>query len=165
MILEKGDMWSIIGVTDWFLITTNPIVNKQGLAVMGRGIAKQAADKFPTLRKDFADKLVNRDGRRVNLSPVFTIGRYEVRSSPLNYLLRVGCFMVKDHWKNRASLQLIESSTDKLLDVIETIDALHNEPKRIDLNFPGIGNGGLAREDVLPIISRLPDNVHVWEYT
>lgn len=35
--------------------------------------------------------------------------------------------------------------------------------KKIHLNFPGIGNGGLKRSNVLPLLERLPDNVKVWE--
>ena len=35
---------------------------------------------------------------------------------------------------------------------------------RFDLNFPGIGNGHLSKDEILPIISKLPDNVHIWEY-
>ena len=33
---------------------------------------------------------------------------------------------------------------------------------RVDLNFPGIGNGKLLMEDVLPVIDCLGDNVNVW---
>jgi len=38
------------------------------------------------------------------------------------------------------------------------------ENKRIDLNFPGIGNGKLPRHQVLYLLEDLPDNIHVWEY-
>ena len=107
MILERGDMWSIAGVTDWFLITTNPVINKQGLAVMGRGIAKEAAGRFPTLRRDFADKIASRKVRG-NLCGVYTIGGYAVQTEWRSYTLRIGCFMVKDHWMEKAKLSLIK---------------------------------------------------------
>ena len=32
----------------------------------------------------------------------------------------------------------------------------------IHMNFPGIGNGKLIPEDVMPIIKDLPDNVKVY---
>lgn len=149
MILERGNMWDVFGKTDLFLVTTNPIVNKQGLAVMGRGIAKQAADRFPTIRADFA---------KVIMSPVRVwdcdaIGEYDGQ--------RVGYFMVKAHWAEPAKLDVIQQSVDDLLQWIEESDAPLN---RIDLNFPGIGNGKLKREDVLPLLQVLPDNVHVWEF-
>lgn len=150
MILERGDMFSIWGKTDMFLFTANPIINKQGLAVMGRGIALQLAERVPTIRRDFAE--------RMRLLAEFwgpcncdIIDRYDDQS--------VGFFMVKDHWKNQARLDIIERSC-KELDSWIMDDAMD----RVDLNFPGIGNGKLKRGDVLPIIEKLPDNVHVWEY-
>lgn len=156
MILERGDMWSIASLTDWFLVTTNPIVNRQGLAVMGKGMAKQAADRFPALRKDFADRLAKKEYEE---SPVFTIGKYQSGTGMFAHQLRIGCFMVKHNWKDKANLRLISDSTEHLSALIDYVGV-----GRVDLNFPGIGNGGLAREAVLPIIERLPDNVHVWEY-
>lgn len=146
MILEKGDMWSVFGRTDMFLITTNPIINKQGLAVMGRGMAKQIADRFPRIREDLSRLL--RVYPHVNIG---YIGRYDEQN--------VSCFMVKDHWKAEAKLPIIEESAKQLRDV-----ARRNSAHRYDLNFPGIGNGRLPREAVLPLLTELPDNVHVWEY-
>lgn len=68
--------------------------------------------------------------------------------------------MVKDHWQEDAKLSIIEESAicldNWLFDMTSDI--------RVDLNFPGIGNGKLKREDVLPLLERLPDNVHIWEY-
>lgn len=149
MILERGDMFSVWGKTDLFLFTSNPIVNKNGEAVMGRGIAKQLADRLPTIRKDFA---------RILRSPVRTwecdrIERYDGQW--------VGYFMVKEHWAENAKLSIIDTST---VDLVQWLAETDDPINRVDLNFPGIGNGKLKREDVLPIIEQLPDNVHVWEY-
>jgi hypothetical protein len=154
MQLERGDMWSVFGKTDWFLITTNPIVTKDGLAVMGRGIAKQAAERFPTIRRDFGDKLI-REGHRDSYE-VSTIGFYEGQ--------RVGYFMVKNHWRDPALHEVIQNSVESLLSILGTLSDLEMYPSRVDLNFPGIGNGKLPRSTVLPMLERLPDCVHVWEY-
>jgi hypothetical protein len=70
---------------------------------------------------------------------------------------RVGFFMVKQHWNDPAHIPTIMRSTAELIEIA-------SQYVKIDLNFPGIGNGKLKREDVLPIIEQLPDNVHVWEY-
>lgn len=152
MILERGNMWEIFGKTDLFLITTNPIVRADGAVVMGRGIAKQAKERFPELPYKFAVQLRHAQKECDWMSQnIGMIGRYGGQM--------VGWFMVKDHWKNPASLPIIERSVIDL--------ALHDKwmwVNRIDLNFPGIGNGKLKREDVLPLIERLPNNVHVWEY-
>lgn len=147
MILERGNMFDMWGKTDLFLFTSNPIVNKQGLAVMGRGIAKQLADKHPQIRKDFGQWLTIWWPRLKYRCAA--LGVYEGQN--------VGFFMVKDHWAEDAKLEIIENSVEDLMGFME-------EERRIDLNFPGIGNGKLRREDVLPIIQRLPDTVHVWEY-
>lgn len=148
MILERGNMWDAFG-QGIFMITTNPIVRKDGAVVMGRGIALEAKTRFPTLPVDFGNKLktlipYHGDGA------VGWIGDYE--NTPIWW------FMVKDHWANKASVDIITQSTN-LVDVL-----FGDTDSRVDLNFPGIGNGGLAREEVLPIIQRLPDNIHIWEY-
>lgn len=149
MILQRGNMWDIWGKTDLFLVTTNPIVNAKGELVMGRGIAKQMADSFPGAAKKFAD--ITAIGRALGWPWVYTC-YYE----PMFGRQTTGYFMVKSHWKEPAKLPIIMRSTADLMDMA-------GQYERIDLNFPGIGNGNLSRELVLPIISALPDNVYVWE--
>lgn len=150
---ERGDMWSVFGNTDLFMITTNPIRRLDGAVVMGRGIAKQAKDRFPQLPYDFGHKV--EPGSRVGL-----IGEYEGQM--------VGFFMVKDHWRNAADPGIIRESALALASCMQYTDPVTGErrlsDKRVDMNFPGIGNGRLRREDVLPLLEHLPDNVHVWEY-
>lgn len=154
MILERGDMWSVFGKTDLFLITTNPIIRKDKHAVMGAGIAKQAAKRFPSIPKDLATRI--EDSVRSDVpSGCGFIGTYDEQ--------KVGYFMVKYHWKEDAKPEIIQRSVDQLIACIGYIRMYMVNP-RIDLNFPGIGNGRLPREKVLPIIEKLPDNVHVWEY-
>lgn len=150
---ERGDMWSVFGKTDMFLITTNPIINKQGLAVMGRGIAKQMADRYPEVRKDFANTM--HTIKACKMWPCYTdsIGAYGYPKQP------VGFFMVKDHWAAQARPEIIRNSVRELCAWID--DCQYH---RVDLNFPGIGNGKLRRDDVLPLLEPLPDNVHIWEY-
>lgn len=147
MILEKGNMWDVYGNTDLFLVTTNPVINKSGGLVMGRGIAKEFATRFPEGPKEFA--------RLVRAFPSHYVRT--LTYTPVFGEQTVGYFMVKDHWAEPAKLSIIMRSTAELMDRAPLY-------KRIDLNFPGIGNGGLDREVVLPIISALPDNVHIWEY-
>jgi hypothetical protein len=146
MILEQGDMWDVFGKTDLFLITTNPIVRKDGAVVMGRGIAKEASTRFPQLPYDFGTFL---DGADPAYFRNGIIGEYDGQ--------KIGCFMVKTHWAEPANLRVILVSASQWA-------VWAKEYSRVDLNFPGIGNGKLKREDVLPMIEHLPDNVHVWEY-
>ncbi len=144
MIIEKGNMWDVFGKTDLFLITTNPIIRKDGAVVMGRGIAKQAKDRFPRLPYDFACTLRNMPDMNID-----EFGKYDGQV--------VGYFMVKRHWREAADLDIIAESCRQLASCAHMWT-------RVDLNFPGIGNGKLKREDVLPLLQQLPDHVHVWEY-
>lgn len=145
MILEKGNMWSIFETTNNFVITTNPIIKQNGEVVMGAGIAKQARDKFFYLAHDFG-LVLERDG----YSNVGYINKYNGTN--------IWWFMVKNHWGSNAQLDIIQDSTTELAYI-----ARHSAD-RFDLNFPGIGNGKLQRDLVLPYLRPLPDNVHVWEY-
>lgn len=149
MQLERGNMWSVFFNTDIFMITTNPIIKKDGSVVMGRGIALEAKTRYPTLPYDFG-KALKTCFVDYGQCYVGCIDKYE--ETPICY------FMVKSHWAERADLDIIKQS----------VFCLKNSPmincNRIDLNFPGIGNGGLPREQVLPLLVDLPDNVHIWEY-
>lgn len=149
MILEKGNMWSVFNDTDIFMITTNPIIRKDGAVVMGRGIALEAKNRYPSLPYDFG-KALKELHPEIDQQNVGFIGKYEYTN--------VWFFMVKDHWQNEASLDIIERSVFHLKHGFADMDK-----KRIDLNFPGIGNGRLKRDAVLPLLQSLPDNVHIWE--
>lgn len=149
MILERGNMWDVFGETDCFIITTNTIIKNNGALVMGRGIAAQMRDRVEDIDKFYATMISIKDRRH----PGFVQGYHPVAGP-------VGSFQVKYAWNQAALLHLIALSTYELCNVAWYEGADY----RFDLNFPGIGNGGLDREDVLPIIQQLPDNVHIWEY-
>lgn len=48
---QTGDIWTVYPTTDLILITTNSTLRRDGKLVMGRGIARQARDRFPRLAK------------------------------------------------------------------------------------------------------------------
>lgn len=147
MILKTGDMWNAWDRVDLFLITTNAIVTKDQRLVMGRGIARQARDRFPGL-----DLML---GGEIRYVVGWKYGLFISNGWPEK---KLGCFQVKVDWKDKADLKLISLSTAMLLNWCE------KHPKAIvALNFPGIGNGGLPRNQVLPIISTLSSTVEVWE--
>ena len=150
MILERGNMWDAFG-RGIFMITTNPIQRKDGAVVMGRGIALQAKTRFPQLPYDFG-KILTQNFQQDTPKYAGLIGKYSIHEIPIWY------FMVKSHWANNADLYIISES---IKDLAET---LKNPQVRVDLNFPGIGNGKLKREEVLPLLEQLPDNIHIWEY-
>ena len=60
----KGDIFDYIGIADAICVTTNGIVKKNGELVMGAGIAKAMADKYPDLAKVLGKK-VNTTGKNI----------------------------------------------------------------------------------------------------
>lgn len=149
MILESGNMWKIFPHSDLFCITTNSHLTLNGELVMGRGIAFEAKQKLPQLPRQFGTMIRQSYGH---------LGRYGLLILKRRPRPSVAAFQVKRHFSDAADLSLIEFSVQLLADL-----ALKYPSARFDLNFPGIGNGRLSRAEVLPIVLKLPDNVHVWE--
>lgn len=148
MILKQGNMWDAFDSTEHFLITANSFIKRNGNAVLGRGIAKQASDKYTSLPQLAGMRIQDVCGH---------LGKYGCVS---NVLGKIGLFQVKLAWHEDARLDLIKYAVDMLTGGLEANPKI----KSVCLNFPGIGNGGLQYTDVLPIISELPDSVHVWTY-
>lgn len=147
MITATGNMFSMKG---WHFVTTNNCVTKDGRLVMGAGAAKSMKDIFPDIDLFFARQITRVD----NNNNFIYASKYGLL---VNTTTRLGAFQTKYHFKDKSDLELIRYSTAKLI-----LFALANPTDTIHLNFPGIGYGGLKKEDVLPIITALPDNVIVW---
>lgn len=134
MITVVGNLWDVPAHIR--LVTTNGVVTKDGHLVMGRGTALQATQRFPGIQYE-AGEAVRANGNIVQLlRPDF------------------GLFPVKEHWRDKASLSLIRRSVEQLCLLAGTRHLL-----TFALPFPGIGNGGLAKADVVPLLTPLPDNV------
>jgi len=143
-------MWTAYESADLFLITTSSTIRRDGALVMGRGIARRARDRFP--------ELAGALGRQI-LSCSCNQGTYGLLVSPHWPAAKLGAFQVKRHYRQPAGLELIRHSTVALC--AWCTDHPH---ALVHLNFPGVGNGRLQREDVLPIVAQLPARVTVWEY-
>ena len=134
-----GDLWDFHDAGEWIAITTNGDVNKRGDAVMGRGVALQAKQRYPHLPRELAHCLVQKDG---NLPHVFRD-------------LRIITFPVKHHWFNAADFDLIKQSAWLIWDLMEDLD---DPPEVLYLPRPGCGNGGLSWDDVQPILEPIFDD-------
>lgn len=148
--LERGNMWNAFHKTDAFCITTNSYIRNDGEVVMGRGIAKQTKNLFEDLPLALGKKIKSSCGH---------LGTYGAIPTNRNENDKFVAFQVKTHFKNKATVALIEKSAKKLGRM-----AFKYEDKRFDLNFPGIGNGGLDESEVMPVVEDLPQNVHVWRF-
>lgn len=119
---------------------------------MGRGIAKQVKDMFPDIDLAFGENIrcLGLEGKKYG---IICCTKYP----------NISAFQVKYHWADEADLDLIAVSVATL--IVEAEINLKCDPDwTAFLNFPGIGNGRLKREDVLPLVEKLPDCITVWEF-
>lgn len=150
MILETGNMWDIWGKTDLFCITTNSTVTKDGRLVMGRGIAQEARDSIKGLDVRLG-RMVGQNYRPYSLLILNDLVREKVLQEKL------GAFQIKYSFSQPAETNIIAASCACLF-----LHICKNPNIRVDLNFPGVGHGNLPVCEVWPIVSKLPDNVHIW---
>lgn len=143
-------MWTVYQTTDLFLIATNSRLRQDSALVMGRGIARQARDRFPRLAKVLGQHIATLCG---------DLGTYDLLISPRWPEAKLGAFQVKRHYCHPASLEFIQRSTMAL-----SKWCIDHPEATVALNFPGIGNGRLPRTAVTPNLQQLPDTVTVWEY-
>lgn len=132
-----GNLWEYHDRGQWVCITTNGVVRRGGNAVMGRGVALQARNRFPKLSSLLGKRLM-RNGNHV-----------EPFSS-----LRLFTFPVKHHWKSLADLNLIVRSCQELVKHLDS----HRWTNSVVLPRPGCGNGGLDWQNVRDAIHEILDD-------
>ncbi len=117
---------------DWVVVPTNGTWRvRDGRAVMGAGLAADAAEMHPQLPFDLGPKL------RLSSNHVFSFERW-----------RIITFPVKDLWMNDADPALIAQSADELAKLADDL-----ELKKIFLPRVGCGNGHLRWVDVRKILA------------
>lgn len=124
----SGDLWSFYDQGHYAVIPTNLTTRRDGAAIMGRGVAQQAVQRFPKLPRWYGVKL------RADI--YFTIFHEQ----------RLVMFPVKDDWRERADLELIKSSCIAL-----RAEALRTG-FRAALPLVGCGFGELSEEQVIPLL-------------
>ena len=137
MLEEKGNLWELDG--DARCITTNGTIKNDGRAVMGRGVALQAATLYPTLSLELG-QFLNDYGNVLAFWGEFSLDLFT--------------FPVKHDWWISADIELIKRSCTQLINLLDDTQVFH----RVLLPAPGCGNGGLAYEEVLPVIRPLLDD-------
>ena len=142
-----ANIWTYHKKGHWIVITTNGYIKKNGKAVMGRGIAKQAMIRFPKLPKEIGH-CVTRDGNVTHM-----LVDYHIFTLP-----------VKHNWWEKADIKLIKSSIKGLVWLVDRFLTkrqsryINESPPRIYLVRPGCGNGQLDWEDVRPICEKYLDD-------
>ena len=131
----KGNIWDHHFNGAWVCVTTNGICKKNGDAVMGAGIAKDAAERFPDLPAKLG-KYLKQYGNRL-----FVFKEY-----------RIITFPTKHNWKDQSDIALIEKSCRELMAVADKFGMID-----ISMPRPGCSNGGLKWSDVKAVITPLLD--------
>lgn len=156
----RSDMWKTIFKPDAIVITTNGVVRKDGLAVMGRGTALAGAARFPGLQKHLGS-MIKQFGNHVyvysgaNWSGLGQWSLYREENQP-KYVI---CFPTKEDYSDDAKTTLIERSAQELAIIARAFDL-----KSIVLPRVGCGEGKLEWIDVKPILEKyLDDRFYVVE--
>lgn len=139
----RGDLWELAPEMEAVCITTNGTVKKNGEAVMGRGCALEAAQRFPVLPGLL--------GQHLQLTGNHVYVVHVVEDLGVEYDLVT--FPVKHHWRERASLDLILRSANELV-----LLASLEEWEDVLLPRPGCGNGGLSWHIVGSALARALDD-------
>jgi hypothetical protein len=156
MKLIKGNIWGEVGHAHAIFFTGNISVNKDGHLVMGKGFAKEVRDRCPGISKELGLKVkVKKEEKGIDrLGLVFS--NFEEDGTGIHM------FQVKHVWYEDAVMDLIKYSAKQLAGYAKSV-AKKEDRKHIALNYPGIGNGNLKREDVQPVLEKiLPDNVYAY---
>jgi hypothetical protein len=135
-----GDIWKFYDEGHWIVISTNGDINRFGLAVMGRGLAKEATQRIPGMAYGLAKQLQQHGNH------VFPF-----------YDIRILTFPVKHHWRDDADLELIRQSVRELG---WTIGGM-SEIKVVYLPRVGCGNGRREWSEVKPLLEALDDRFTV----
>lgn len=133
MIETSGNLWEFDGI---HVITTNGFVKRNGHAVMGRGCAKEAAERYAGLTKKLG-RVLQANGNHVVYFPEFGLVTYPV----------------KHNWWEQADLELIVNSAHELVSLADS-----EGMTQLFMPFPGCGNGRLQWADVKQVISPILDD-------
>jgi hypothetical protein len=140
MLEVKGNLWTYPLPQDSVrVITTNGFVKRNGQAVMGRGCALEAAQRWPQLPEELGS-LLRAFGNHV----------FFPLTCPTD--IKLATFPVKHNWWEEADLALIRRSA------LELVHIPWRAEQRILLPRPGAGNGRLPWSDVYEVIADILDD-------
>lgn len=131
---QSQDIWSYLGQAV-IVITTNGSLTRNGWAIPGRGVARQAADRFPGLFRELG-LLLQAGGNHV----------YQIRPGLVSFPVEETPFSLPD-------LRLIRRSAMEL-----RLLADQQAWQRIIVPRPGCGGGGMRWEEVRPVLEEIFDD-------
>ncbi len=143
-----GNLWDY-HKQSFICIMVNCTPNTKGIAIMGAGIAKQAANRYPALPNILGSTQIEygaKDGQ-------FFTARSRRPQVFLKY--RLITFPTKITWDQDSSLDLIEASCHHLVDIVNKVPQIKGS---VYLPKPGVGNGNLEWNQVKAVISEILDD-------
>jgi hypothetical protein len=147
MLETFGNLWELADQgCDALVITTNGYVRKDGNAVMGRGIAKEAANLFPELPQNLGQQL-RKNGNNCYVFPSLA---YDVVTFPVKPIFGPDG---TPGWKTKAQIPLIIKSAKQLVEFANRYDWTD-----ILMPRPGCGNGGLSWKAVQGVLVPILDD-------
>lgn len=140
MIELKGNIWDYYGKAT-LCIPTNKIVNKiTGALVMGKGLALECKQRFPSIEIDWGREVLYKGGK--------------VCYYPSDKLIM---FPTKNDYKKPSTLEILKKSLYELDELIDSYDIRDIIMPRI-----GCGNGGLDWEKtVKPFLLKWPKSSNI----
>jgi hypothetical protein len=129
MLETTGDIWEYAG-TAVIIITTNGSVTPDGRAIFGRGVARQAAGRYPGLAEKSGSLLIEKGNH------VFELGNGIVT------------FPVEETPWSLPDLRIISRSAQELRRLAD-----RSGWGLIIVPRPGCGGGGLAWQEVQPALA------------
>lgn len=141
MIELKGDIFQLFetGQYDGICITTNGMIKNDGTAVMGRGIAKIAKEKYNGIERRLAQKLKESGNK------LYQLGKTE-HGAVISY-------PTKHNWQDKSDIRLIIQSARQLIELCD-----RKEYSKILTTRFGCGNGWLQWHEVKPFIEHILDD-------
>jgi hypothetical protein len=130
-----ADLWTLHDDGAVVVVTTNGLVARDGLARLGRGVARQAGERFPGFAARLG-ALLAEHGNHVQL-----VGE------------RIVAFPVEHHPLERPDPALIRRSAAELVALAD-----REGWTRVALPRPGCGGGGLEWSEVRPLLAPLLDD-------
>lgn len=136
--ITPSDLWDLHSRGAWIVVPTNGSVRRDGCLVMGRGLAEQAARRYPGLQLRLG-KIVELHGNVVHIL----------------YDYQLITFPVKHIWNQRADLDLIKESAQSLVRAVDIIEEVRLRiHDAVYLPRVGCGNGRLRWEHVKLVLEK-----------
>ena len=142
----KGSIWDRQWDGCWRAIPINCQINSKGVLIMGKGLAKDAKERYPKLPKEFANLI---SGQQRQHQPIFPILRW-LDDENVNLM----GFPTKWHWKESAGLALIEKGLIFLKGLMPYLMS-NGEKDKVVAPQLGCGLGGLNWDrEVKPLMEK-----------